>query len=167
MKKSTKIILIIIAILLIMATIFTIAIKKVVSLVNKEKVSISASEFRNKMSQKGLEITDANSQFAQYSFIKQVYIAGNKSESYQIEFYEFDNESYATGFYNNNASKFQETKGNVAAETNFSGKNYAKYTLSSNNQYMVISRVNNTVIYIDADSSYKNEIENILKEIDY
>jgi len=113
------------------------------------------------MEQKNYIITDATSQFSQYSYVDQVYIAGDNNYNYQIEFYELSDESNAIGFYNNNAANFQARKGKSAAQTNINGKNFSKYTLSSEGKYMVVSRIDNTVIYIDVDSSYKDEVKSI------
>lgn len=165
MQKSSKII-IAITILIVLGLIIGL-IAGVVSLINKEKESITASQFKTIMEQKNYMITDASSQFSQYSYVDQVYIAGDNNYGYQIEFYELSDESNAISFYNNNASNFQARKGNSSTETNVNGKNFSKYTLSSGGNYMVVSRIDNTVIYIDVDSNYKDEVKNILDEIGY
>jgi len=165
MKKSSKLI-ITITILIVLGLIIGV-IAGVVSLLNKEKESITASQFKYIMEQKNYIITDATSQFSQYSYVDQVYIAGDNNYNYQIEFYELSDESNAIGFYNNNAANFQARKGKSAAQTNINGKNFSKYTLSSEGKYMVVSRIDNTVIYINVDSNYKDEVKNILDEIGY
>lgn len=134
---------------------------------NKEKKSITASSFYTTMSQKGYNVQDANRQFAEYNYIKQAYIAINKDNSYQIEFYELLDDSYATSFYNNNKFIFESSKGNASAETNVGFNNYSKYTLSSNGKYMVVSRINNTVIYVNVDDNYKDTVKDILDELGY
>jgi hypothetical protein len=134
---------------------------------NKEKISITASSFYTTMSQKGYSVQDASSQFSGYNYVKQVYIAVSEDYSYQIEFYELLDDSYATSFYNNNKSIFESSKGNASTETSASLKNYAKYTLTSNGKYMVVSRIDNTVIYVDIDDNYKENVKDILNEIGY
>ena len=160
MKKSV-IIIVVIAVTLI-AVIGVVFIN-----LNKEKISITASDFKNSMEQKGYAITDANSQFSQYDYVKQVYIASSNDYSFQIEFYELSDENYAMNFYNNNKSKFETSKGNASAETSASLKNYSKYTLSSNGKYMVVSRIDNTVIYVNVNDNYKDTVKDILKELGY
>lgn len=46
-------------------------------------------------------------------------------------------------------------------------KKSIKYTLSSNNKYMVVSRIANTVIFVNVGSQYKDTIQKLLKEFDY
>ena len=58
-------------------------------------------------------------------------------------------------------------KEKTSIETNVELKNYSKYTLLSSGKYMVVSRINNTVIYVNADANYKDNIKNILDELGY
>lgn len=134
---------------------------------NKEKTPITASDFYNIMSQKGYIVQEASNQVSSNYYIKQSCIAISEDYTYQIEFYELIDDSYATNFYNNNKSIFESSKGNAAIETNVGLKNYQKYTLSSNGKYMVVSRIGNTVIYIETADENKDTIKSILEEIGY
>ncbi len=164
MSKGAKAILITIAVLFLVVVV---GIVLLFTNLNKPKPSITADQFRNIMKGKDYTILDANDQFSQYDYIKQVYLAIDPNLNYQIEFYELSDEENAISFYNNNASIFQSSKGSASAETSVNGKNYSKYTLSSNGEYMVVSRINNTVIYIDADDTYRDEIKSELQELGY
>lgn len=160
--KKTVIIAIIIAVVLVTTIVGVIFIN-----LNKEKISITASDFYTIMSEKGYIIKDAKSQFADYDYIKKVYLAISEDYSYQIEFYELQDDSYAIDLYNNNKSIFQSSKGNVSAETSLGLKNYSKYTLSSDGKYMLVSRIDNTLIYVNVDENYKDNVKAILDEIGY
>ena len=161
MKKKI-IILIVIVIIVIIAILGVVFFN-----LNKEKTSITASSFYTTMSEKGYTVQDANNQFSDYDYIEQVYIAADKDRNYQIEFYELQDDSHATSFYNNNKSIFESSKENNSVETNTELKNYAKYTLSSNDKYMIVSRIDNTVIYVDVDDDYKDTVKSILDELGY
>lgn len=162
MKKSNKI-AIIIAIIVVLA----IAVFMVFNSLNKEKESITADNFKISMQSKGFYITDATNQFSNYDYVQQAYIASSNDNSYQIEFYVLSNDSYATSFYNRNKSIFEASKGSSSAQTSVNLKNHSKYTLSSGNKYQVVSRINNTVMYINVASEYKDIVKNILNEIGY
>lgn len=69
--------------------------------------------------------------------------------------------------YESNRYVFKNSKGNITSETSVSLKNYSKYTLSSNGKYKVISRIGNTLLYLNVDSTYENTIKDILKQIGY
>ena len=92
---------------------------------NKEKESMTATEFKTLLQEKGFVVSDATSQFSDYDYVKQVYVAAPSDYSYKIEFYELSNLDYATMFYNNNKSIFESSKGNASGETNVSMKNYS------------------------------------------
>lgn len=134
---------------------------------NKEKPSITASSFYTTMSQKGYSVEDATNQVEGDNVVKQIYVAVSEDYSYQIEFWEFLDDSYATSFYNENKAIFESSKGNVSAETSVGFKNYSKYTLSSNGKYMVVSRIDNTAIYVDVDDNCKDTVKAILNELGY
>jgi len=88
-------------------------------------------------------------------------------DDYQIEFYELSNEENAIDMYATNKIRFETSKGNSSAVTNFDFKNYSKYTLTTNGKYKVLSRIDNTLIYIDVDKDYKDIVKDLLKEIGY
>lgn len=163
MGKAKKII-IGTAIILLIAIVIGIG---VIQLLNREKEAITASEFVSSIQSRGYITQDIKSQFEEYDYIKEAYIASTRDYSYQLEFYELLDENYATMFYNTNKSIFESYKDNSSVETNLDGKNYSKYTLKVNEQYMLLSKIDNTVIYLKVDSENKNSINKLLKEIGY
>lgn len=104
---------------------------------------------------------------ASYDYITKVYLAINSSSEYQIEFYELSNSDYASSFYNNNKSIFEKSKSSSNVETSISSGNNSKYTLTTNRKYKVVSRIDNTIIYVNADEGFKTEIKDLLKELGY
>lgn len=137
------------------------------NIINQEKNPITAQEFKSVMENKGYIIIDAKKQFDGYNYIQDAYIAMNDKGEYQIEFYKMSDKENATMFYEHNKSVFESSKSSSSAQTNNDMKNYSKYTLQSNDKYMVISRVEDTVVYVKVDSKYKDNIKDILKEIKY
>lgn len=133
----------------------------------KNKTPMTASQFITTMEQKGFLVNDATSQFSEYNYVKQVYVAAPSDYSYKIEFYELQDDSYATQFYNNNKSSFESSKGNASGETSVSMKNYSKYSLSTNGKFQVVSRIDNTVVYLNVNSDYKDNAKDLLKELGY
>lgn len=137
------------------------------SSLNKEKESMTASQFKTLMEERGFVVSDATSQFSEYDYVEQVYVAAPSDYSYKIEFYELSDVEYATSFYNNNKSIFESSKGNTSGETSVSMNNYAKYTLSTSGKYKVVSRIDNTVVYLNVDSDNKDVVKDLLDEIGY
>lgn len=135
---------------------------------NLNKEPMTVSEFKDIMEDKDFEIIDAIDQVDDYdNNIKKAYIALEEDYAYQIEFYRLDEEEDAIYFYNTNKEIFENSKSSSSAETSVSMGNNSKYTLTSGDKYKVVSRIENTVIYLDVDEEYKDEIKEILKEIGY
>ena len=131
---------------------------------NKEKVSISASTFNTTMENKGYIMTDTTSQFAQYeNYMKESYVA--QKTGYQIEFYELSSVEHAISMYNTNKTKFESQKSNASASATASMNNYSTYSLTTNGKYKYLSRIDNTLVYVDVDESYKDIVKDIMKEI--
>ena len=133
----------------------------------KNKDSISADEFCSKMEAKSFITTDSTEQYATSKEINESYIAISEDYSYQIEFIVLDSDSSAESMYNRNKSTFESENSSKAVRTSTSLANYSKYTLLASGKYKVLSRIDNTLIYINADSSYKDEINSILEDLGY
>lgn len=157
------IILIIVAILIIGAIVTgVIVINK-----NKNKQAITANEFKDKMEDMNYIIVDAKEQFADYDYIEKVYLAVSEDYTYKIEFYETDGVEQAISFYNINKNIFEDYKTSVSFETSASIGNNSKYTLTTEKEYRLLSRIDNTVIFVHVDKEYKDKINEALKEIGY
>lgn len=131
------------------------------------KTSITSDDFKNKMESNGYTVQDATSQMASYDYIKKVYIAISNDSTYQIEFYELSDSDYATSFFNNNKSIFENSKSSVSTETSVNLGNHNKYSLTANDKFKVVSRIDNTVIYLDVDENYKSSVKDILDDLGY
>lgn len=131
------------------------------------KTAIGSENFKATMDSKEYKIVDATSQFSEYDYVKQVYVAVSSDSKYQIEFYEFDTDNNGMDFYNTNSEKFEKNQENGALKTTVSLGKYNKFTLSGNNKYQVVSRIGNTAIYVDADAKYKDDIKKVVEELGY
>lgn len=134
---------------------------------NIEKEPITASEFKAIMEGKDFKLIDGLAQFAEYDYIKEVYLALNQDDNYQLEFYELSDVENAMSFFNVNKEIFESKKSGTSSETTLNGKNYSKYVLSSDGEYMLLSRIDNTVIYVYEDLDLKDTINDLLDELGY
>jgi hypothetical protein len=165
MKKS---VIILIVSLSIAALLIGVGIAMLFINLNKEKTPISAERFTSSMTQKGYVVQSSKQQFAAYDYIKKSYIAAPQDLSYKMEFYELTDEEYANAFYENNKSIFENSKGGVVTSSlNLNGKNWSKYALSADGKYKVVSRVDNTAIYLNVDNDYKDIANKLLDEFGY
>ena len=134
---------------------------------NKTKTPISEENFIKSTETKGQIRTDVKDQFANVDEIDKAYIATSSDSSYQIEFYILADESSAISMFNRNKQIFEDSKSNVSGETSVTMKNSAKFTLNTNNMLKVVSRIDNTLIYLDVDKDKSDEIKTLLKELGY
>ena len=170
MKDSTKVTIVIVVMLALMLVGFITTIIGTVYLIKTigsiEKTPITANQFENFMKSNNWTVLDNTSQFLQEGKnISKGYIT-NKGKC-EIEFYIFLDNDDTIDFYNINKAKFETQAGNVFSKSNVNLKNYSKYSLTSNGKYKCVSRIDNTAIYINVDSDYKEGINNILYKLGY
>jgi len=132
----------------------------------KKKNPISADEFYKKMEDKNFMIQDSKSQYSSRNEIIRSYVAAPSDYSFQIEFLELDSETSAKNMFSTNQKIFQDSS-NSKVESSVSVSNYSKYTLEADGKYKVISRIEKTLIYVDADIQYKSNVDSLLNELGY
>ena len=131
---------------------------------NQEKRLITAEQFKEIMESKEYTIYDITKQYPNFTM---VYVAKNSTNNYQIEFYENDYTSESIQVYNSLVNDIESEKNESQNYSDMKFKNYAKHTLSANGKYMVVSRIENTVVYAEVDESFEDEVNNLLDEIGY
>ncbi len=132
------------------------------------KEPITSASFEEQMTEAGYIIADCTEQYAEAAYIEKCYVALSDEEAnYQIEWYEISDNDTAVQFFNTQKSIFEESAGNASATTSLNGTNSNKYTLSTDGTYKLLSRIDNTVIYVDCDSEYKDAVQETLKALGY
>ena len=110
-----------------------------------------------------LKIQNQNSS---HNEIVRSYVAAPQDLSYQIEFIELDTDSSAKNMFASNQRIFQDTSSSKV-ESSVSVANYSKYMVEVSGKYKVISRIDNTLVYVDADIKYKDDVNDLLKDLGY
>ena len=162
MKKSLVITLVIIGVVLV--SIIGLVIMGALS-VSKARESLTAKEFENIMLSKDFKIIDAKDQFPNTPHLEEALIALN--DNYQIEFYVLTNSEYADTMFINNQYNLEANKGDVSSYSTINFANGAKYTLSTNGKFSVITKIDNTLVYLNVDNEHKEDVKLILDEINY
>lgn len=127
------------------------------------KKPISLEDFTKKLTDKGYEVTQVSN--INNNSINNLILA--KKDDHQFEFCIAKDDDNAVYFFNKNKTEFEKYKGNVSASSSKNIGNVARYTLTSNGKYRVVSRIGDTVLFLESPSKHKNELEKILKEIGY
>jgi len=128
------------------------------------KTSITTNAFSVILKKHDFEIIDISEQYKKYEDIKTIFIGKNK-EKYQIEYYVLKDEETTKKIFNKNLNNLSSLSSGVKTKTE--GDNFIKYTITTNTYYVVLSKVENTFIYVETPSEYQTEINEILKEMNY
>ena len=131
------------------------------------KKPVSAEEFSKIMKENNYIINDDTISFSDYDFVKTVLVAVSSDYTYQIEYYELSSKEEADRFFKTNKDIFNGYKVNESMETNLNSKNFTKYTLKNPDAYMVLSQIDNTVIYVDTLIEYADQVDNIINILGY
>lgn len=131
------------------------------------KTALTAEQFKVEAEGVGYSVLYVTDQTVNADIAKNIYLAIDSGMKYQIEFWELDSVENAQILYNANQSKFENLKTSGSVETTVTVGNSAKYTLATGGKYKVVSRIDNTVIYVDADATYKDNIKDFLKQLGY
>lgn len=130
------------------------------------KTAITTSDFKTKTEKLNYTTTDITSQYASYGYIQEATVA-QSSDGYQVEFYVLDDAGNATSMFNTNKTTFDSYKGNSSTEISASMGNYSSYTLTSSGYYMHLCRVDNTLLYVKVNDTYKDSVKSLIKELGY
>ena len=160
MRKGLKIVLLISLMLVVAAAVVLLVV------VDREKEVLTAQEFYNEMDDEGYEMVDVTVQYAIHG-IDKAYLAVEEGNAYQIEFYELASVSKAESMFKINKEYFMDQAGSKRVTSSYGFGNYNVYSLTSNGSFMYLCRVDNTLLYIDVDDSYKKEVQEIIDELGY
>ena len=131
----------------------------------KAKQAITPEDFTIAANKKEYTIVERKL-LSNYEEAKTIISAQIKKDNY-IELFELKTEEDANNFYTSNKDHYEKEYKVKTITTENTGINYNKYTLTVKNNYIVISRINNTVILVEVDKKYKSEVKEFLKEIGY
>lgn len=125
---------------------------------------LDATEFREHFGALGYTVD--NTEEVEYE-AKSYYVASKEDVPFKIVFYEFEKEVDAKKIYKNykdNIANYITTNSNNSETT---GAIRSKIVAVSTDEYIIISRVKNTLIFIAGTNDYKAEIDSLLEEVGY
>lgn len=166
MNKKKKIILIallIISLIIIIAGIITGIIyyspKEVLTVTEFKKIAKN-----NKLTVEEMKIKDQDG-----NYNKDVKTALNAESElgWKIEYYILADQETAKKTYDANKKIYSSYKNQLSEEKETSRNNYDIFTLKTQNSYMHVCRVDNTLLAINADDENEKNIEKVIKKLGY
>ena len=157
-KKALFVVLIVV---LVIVSVIASGVFLVFKLVNREKEALTVKDFISIMEDNDFEVGEVTEQFEDADIeVEDAYVA--LGDDYQIEFYTFEDEENAKMFFKVNKAKFDEDSASSRIST--SGKNFTSFSITADGDYRFVERVEDTVIYLDVDKNYKDEVKELIKE---
>ncbi len=87
--------------------------------------------------------------------------------SYTIDFYILENTSKAEALFKDEKATFEASKDGKTIENSIKINNYESYELTTDLMYMYTCRIDNTLLYINANVEDKDEIKSLVKKLGY
>ena len=130
------------------------------------KKAISTNEFRNKASNYNFEVVDVAGQYADYGYVKEATVA-KSSNNWQVEFYVLSTNDNAKNMFELNKTTFEESINTSSKHSSASIGNYSTYSLTTENNFMYICRIDNTLIYLNIPKGYEKQAQTFIKDLGY
>lgn len=128
------------------------------------KKALNSDGFSSELGKEGFSVTDVTYSMEDKN-VEFVGVANNGN--YQIEYHIYKSEESAKKAYEGNKKAFKNYKKKDSKEKENSGANYDKYTLELSDEYKVVSRNENTLVYASINLEYKKNLNNVLNKIGY
>lgn len=126
---------------------------------------LKVSDFKDHFTALGYTISETET--PKFDTGKTYLVASKEDIPYKIEYYEFDNEVEAKKVYEKYKKSIVDYITSDSKNHETTGAVFSKTTADSEKEYLVMSRVKNTLIFIAGTQDYKVEIDKLLKEIKY
>ena len=126
---------------------------------------VTSDVFKEKAEDLGYTVSNITDQYAQYTYILKC--VGFETDSIHMEFFEIDSSDNAVSFFDANKTQVETYKSSGTTETSVSVNSYQKYTLKTQEKYYIVVQVGTTAIYSYCDKSESEQLDNLIKAIDY
>ena len=126
------------------------------------KEVISAENFINKVEGESYTVVDISDQYTEEDSVIKVLIA--EGTDYNIEYYLLGTHDDAVALFEATVQDVSTGSGSYVSQN---GKNYSTFKGTYDEVYYYISQIENTLIYIQADASNKNDVSQITKKLGF
>ena len=128
------------------------------------KTAITTDEFETIVEEAGLDVDDTTELYSS-PLVKKSLGAYNKS--FTIELLIAPNDKDAQRIFTQTKEAAESNKSSASTTTSSASGNKAKFKLTSDGTYYLLSKIENTVIYVETDADNKKEVDKIVKELGY
>ncbi len=156
MKNShSKKLVLMTALILVFATLFCAC--------GKSKEATTTADFISKAEASGMKTQKSNA-FGDYKEGTIAYVQSGFTVAWQVEFYVMDSNEDAQYTFEQNKTVFEGRSGTASSFSLGSKETYEK---TGEGKYMYLSRIDNTLLYVDVKEEYKNDAKAFIRELGY
>ncbi len=153
--------ILILPLLLIMLFTFTACKKE-----TEEKKPISGDSFKLVAEGDKYTTKDVTKNFKSDSGITEAIVAAVENQ-YQVEFYTLKDSKTAQKMYDRNKKRFENIKSSLDKAEVTETDNNSEYKISTNGRYMLLNKIDNTLIYANVEDKYKESVTTLIKQLGY
>ena len=121
--------------------------------------------FNNTFSNIGFSVSDNSETYTEDKYLGAMIAKNDEDVTVQMVIYK--NTDDAIKIQEEHIEMFQLLKSTSNIINKDKGKNYYSYTMISNNQYMISTRIDNTLVFCKVPLEYKDTIENAINKMGY
>jgi hypothetical protein len=132
----------------------------------QNRSAISAEAFTSALEKAGFTIKDITADYPS-DYVDKALLAVNKEGTFQFEYFNVATPEYAAADFNDNMNSLQANKGGNSSQTNLQVGNYGYYSLTDGDQFTLITRIEDTFIYVSAPKANTDQIKEIIKSLGY
>jgi len=114
-----------------------------------------------------LGYTISKTETPKYDTANSYLVASKTDMPFKLEYYEFENEVEAKKVYEKYKDNLAEYLTTSSKNKETTGALFSKTVAVSDNEYIVISRVRSTLIFVAGTNDYSDEIDTLLKDVNY
>lgn len=129
------------------------------------KTPQTVSGFTKVLEAAGFEVQDVTADTETNDLATAVLVA--VGENFQIEFYELVDSETGEGVFYNNKKLFADEHSVTTMSSEVTSGNYNYYAFNADDNFHMIARVENTMLWCEAAKEYKSEIIELVKTLGY
>ena len=127
------------------------------------KRSISLDKFKSIAEKEGLTVTNDDSILINDEI--ESHVIAKSLAGWEIEFYVFKNNSYASNTFESYKKAFALYDRRSTHDV--SDKNFDRYSMTTDDLFGYLFRIDNTLLYIHTDKTYEEDILNLIDKLGY
>lgn len=132
-----------------------------------KKEALSPQQFSEVMENQKFTVTEVTDNYTEISDIERVFVAINQEGTIKIEYYQFNSKDKSKEFFEKTENKFRDSDSKKSQYQTTSFGNYNFYSLTTDESYKFVSRIDKTVILTDSDRGHKERIKEIISKLKY